>query len=80
MRGSISAAAPLILASWSNPATVSFSVTCINNAGGAYLGEASIPVVTTSITTPYVEFGFLSFLGIGALNLKAQHQEVNFGE
>lgn len=80
MRGSTDPAAPILVSGWSDPSTISFSVTCRDNTGGGYLGEVDIPIVKTSIVTPYTQFGFLSFLGIGALNISIEHEEVNFGE
>lgn len=80
MRGSINPAAPLVLSTWTDPATISFAVTCLDNTGGGYRGQADIPVVTTTINVPYTQIGFLSFFGIGALSVQASHQEVNFGE
>lgn len=80
MRGSINPAAPLVLSSWTDPATITFTVTCLDNTGGGFRGQEDIPVVTTSINFPYTQIGFLSFFGIGSLDLSASHQEVNFGE
>lgn len=80
MRGSIDPAAPLVLSTWTNPATISFAVACLDNSGGGYRGQAVIPVVSTSIDVPYTQIGFLSFFGIGSIRVTASHQEVNFGE
>ncbi len=80
MRGSIDPAAPFVLSTWTDPATITFTVTCLDNTGAGYRGQADIPIVTTSISVPYTQVGFLSFLGVGPLNLQASHQEVNFGE
>lgn len=80
MRGSINPTAPLVMSTWADPSTISFTVTCLDNTGGGYRGQPDIPVVRTSITVPYTEVGFLSFLGVGALNISVTHEEVNFGE
>lgn len=86
MRGSTDPAAPLIISTWSDPTTVSFTVTCFDNSAGtyrkasAYNDPTNIPIVRTAISVPYTEVGFLSFFGFGALNITVDHQEVNFGE
>lgn len=80
MRGSTDPLAPLIISTWSDPMTISFAVTCLDNSGGAYRGLEKIPVVRTSIDLPYTQIGFLSFFGIGSMTVKSSHQEVNFGE
>lgn len=80
MRGSTGTSDPFVLDTWTDPSTISFTVTCLDNTGGGYRGQDKVPVVRTSISVPYTEVGFLSFLGIGPLTLSASHEEVNFGE
>jgi Flp pilus assembly protein TadG len=68
------------LSYWTNPATVSISVTCFDNTAGAYYGRPYIPLVTVTATVPYGDVGFLEILGFDPITFQLSHEEVNFGE
>lgn len=56
--------------------TVANTSTC--GSGGAdqcYRGPSNITMVTVSTSYPYTSMGFMGFLGLGAINLTASHQE-----
>lgn len=78
LRGSISASAPLLLATWNQTSQVTIADACV--APGALVSPAgggnNIPVITVTATVPYAGIGFLGFLGIAPFNLTATHSQM----
>lgn len=78
MRGSINTAAPLLLANFNSTTMVAVADSCA--PAGSLLSPAGggndIPVITVTATVPYAGVGFLSFLGLSAFNLTAEHKEM----
>jgi predicted ribosomally synthesized peptide with SipW-like signal peptide len=68
------------LSYWTDPATVSPSVSCLDNSGGAFRGAAALPVVEVTAAVSYEPLGFLGFLGLPPITLTASHQELVIGE
>ncbi len=79
LTGTIDGVGQNLLAYWTNPATVSISIVCLNNAGGAYAGQAFIPSVTVTAAVPYQDVGFLAFFGFNAPTLTASNEQVMIG-
>lgn len=65
-----------LLAGWSDPATVSVTVTCTNNVGSAWHGPPQLPVVKVTAVSPYVDLGMLEALGLTPPTLRVSHQEL----
>jgi Flp pilus assembly protein TadG len=82
MRGSTLGTDPLILPYWSDAATITVTLTCFNNASGAYFDQdrgGVIPLVSVSAAVPYQDIGMLSFFGIASVTLNLSHDEMNIG-
>ena len=69
-----------IVSYWTDPATISVSVVCFDNSGGAFRGRAAIPIVRVTATVAYADLGFLGALSLPAFTLTARHEEVVIGE
>ena len=72
-----------LLAYWTDPATVTMSVTCVANGGtyaGVFTDLAFIPRITVTANVPFsFLFGTIVFSSAG-LTLVAAHTEVGIGE
>lgn len=75
LTGATAGTTPL-LAGWSDPATVSVTVSCADNGGSAWHGPPQLPVVTVTATAPYADLGMLEALGLTAPTLRVAHQEL----
>ena len=84
LNGSISGGSP-VLSYWTNPATVSVAVDCIDRttptpdfretAWGDYLA-----VMRVTAAVPYSDLGFLSVLGLGGFTFTVDHSQVHTTE
>ncbi len=75
--GDIAAAGPPLIANWTSDASVVVAVTCVSNAGGAYLGRyedmADVPVVKVTASPPYIDaFGGLTGVSLTTFSVSAQ--------
>jgi Flp pilus assembly protein TadG len=75
--GDIAAAGPPLIANWTSDASVVVTVTCVSNAGGAYLGRyedmADVPVVRVTASPPYIDaFGGLTGVSLTTFSVSAQ--------
>lgn len=66
--------------SWWTTTNVTVSWTTVSNpplSGGlqTYRYSGDVPLVTVSASVPYSSLGFLGFLGLGSLTIKASHRE-----
>jgi Flp pilus assembly protein TadG len=75
LSGTTAGGTPL-LAGWSDPATLSVSVSCADNSAAAWHGPAQLPVVTITATAPYADLGMLGVLGLAPPTLTVSHQEL----
>lgn len=66
------------VATW-NPTDVTLTCTTIANSAGAYLGPASIYIVTASTRFPDPSLGFFSLLGMTPPDLTASHAQRSIG-
>lgn len=70
------------VAGWStSQVTVTWSTVSNTAVNGVtpYRYAGNVPIVTVSTTVPYSTLGFLGFLGLGSMTIKAQHKERVFG-
>lgn len=76
--GNIGGTGSLLIASFNNASMVTVVDSCA--PAGSLLSPAGggndIPVITVTATVPYAGIGFLSFLGLSAFNLTAEHKEM----
>ncbi len=84
MRGTVDTSKPFLLSYWTDPNTVSVSVSCIDNSGAIYQGfyadVAEIPniTVTATVSLPLMN-GWL--LGLAdTLSFTISHKEAHFGQ
>lgn len=76
LKGTTDNTKPPLLAGWSDPATVSVTVSCADNGGSAWHGPPQLPIVTVTATAPYADLGMLEALGLTAPTLRVAHQEL----
>jgi TadE-like protein len=83
MYGNTAGSGNPVLSFWTDPTTITVTVTCIDDSSGTYLspnGGTQIPIVTAEATVPYVGFGFLAYFGLGSPTFDTQHQELMLPE
>ncbi len=85
LTGSIDTPKPYLLAYWTDPNSISVTVSCLDNTAGIiyegfYAGADWIPSITVSATVPIpLMNGWL--LGLGdTLTFTVSHEEVHFGQ
>jgi Flp pilus assembly protein TadG len=82
--GSITGGTPRV--SWWSTSDVSVGYTSVANSVDPVTGERpyrggnTITIVRVSTTVPYGGLGFLTFLGLGSINLNLFHEEREIGE
>lgn len=74
-----------VLSFWSDPNTISVTVTCVNDSANPppWLdpnGGTLIPIVTVAASVPYADLGLLAVLGLGAPTFGIAHQEIALPE
>lgn len=72
--GTIDGSSAARVAGWA-AGDISFGVTDVDNTAGTYRGGAVIQVVEVTTTFDYVDVGFLSALGLGAISIAAAHEQ-----
>jgi len=80
LKGSLSPSAANQISYWTDPNTVSVTINCLDNSGGAYYGQAYIPTVTVTAAVQYQDVGMISLFGLNAPTFSISHQEMMFGE
>ncbi len=83
LRGTIDTSRPYLLGYWTDPNSISVTVSCEDNSAdlyqGFYAGAAFVPSITVSATVPVpLLVGGLMGLG-GTLTFTVSHEEVHFG-
>lgn len=67
---------PPLLSGWTDTATVSVSVNCIDNSASTWHGGPSLPIVTVTASAAYQDLGMLGVLGLTAPTLTVSHQQL----
>lgn len=69
--------------SWWSTTNVTVTWSTVPNAAVSgvrpYRYSGDVPIVTVSTSVPYQSLGFLGFIGLGSMTVKASHKERVFG-
>lgn len=69
-----------ILNYWTDPSTVTVTITPFDNSGGTYRGQPNIPIIRVTASVPFQDFGMLAVLGLPSMTFNVQHDELHIGE
>jgi len=69
-----------IVSYWSDPASITIGVNCLDNEAETLRGVSWMPVIRVSTSVSYSDVGFLGLLGFEPLTLTARHEELHIGE
>lgn len=78
MTGYVSGGTPL-LSYWTDPTTITVTVTCLDNTAGSLRGEPWLPVIRVAANVGYADAGFLGLFGFSPITLAATHEELHIG-
>jgi hypothetical protein len=79
MYGNTAGSGSAVLSFWTDPSTITVTVTCFDDTSGTYLsptGSTQMPIVAVEAKVPYASLGFLKVLGLGSPTFDMQHQEL----
>lgn len=79
LTGYVSGGTP-ILSYWTDPDTVSVTITPFDNSGGAYRGKPNMPVIRVTASVPFQDLGMLAVFGISPITFNTRHDELHIGE
>lgn len=85
MYGNTAGTGTLVLPYWSDPNTITISVSCVATSTGtpAWIttdGSSQVAIITVSAAVDYVGFGILAVFGLASPEFDLQHQEVSLPE
>jgi Flp pilus assembly protein TadG len=79
IRGTIDSNGTFRIPWWNDANTISIDYSLIPNDDGLdgrlYRGGDTVTTITVTATVPYHQLGFLEFLSLGPITLKASHEE-----
>jgi hypothetical protein len=79
IRGTIDANGAFRIPWWNDANTISIDYSLVPNDDGSdgrlYRGGDTVATITVSALVPYHQLGFLEFLSLGPITLKASHEE-----